>query len=649
MLTTTDVNGHPYNRLLLVITLLIGTFTTFLTQTILTTAYPTLMADFHISASAVQWLTTGFMLIMGIMIPVSAWLLDKFNVKYLYLTAMTIFFLGSLICWLAPDFQVLLAGRLTQAIGVGMSMPTFQTVMFTIFPPGKRGSAMGLAGIVIGLAPAIGPTLSGWILLNHTWRALFAVIMPIAAGVVLLAIYSMRKVLPTSNPKIDIPSIIASTLGFGGLLYGFSTVGDAGWTDSQVLISLAIGIIFVALFCVRQLRLETPLLELRVFKSRTYTLSVILTAVAFMSMVGVEMVLPMYIQTIRGESAFHSGMILFPGAIMMGIMSPITGRIFDKIGAKRLAVAGLFLLVAGSLPLVTLTANTPIIYITTIYTVRMFGITMVTMPVTTAGMNALPTHLINHGTAVNNTVRQVAASIGTAILVSVLSVVTKDATPAASGRLLDPIHYTNAMNNAVIAGYRAAFAVSLVMAALGLVLSLFLKTDVIDRRDASMIILLLIVGALAFFWAVVLMQPSRRRQLTIWVSAGLVLAPILLLSVNDLYHVGFNIDETTELQPLAPMDDQLQISRRPIGTAKKHFSYRYLIISDATVHTATPSTTVSTRIEHGTIPQVAVTTQKLTYSNALTAILFAGSGEQGKAIGKIYTFTLPANWQIVDQ
>ncbi|MGY0397340.1 MFS transporter [Lacticaseibacillus paracasei] len=161
---------------------------------------------------------------------------------------MTIFFLGSLICWLAPDFQVLLAGRLTQAIGVGMSMPTFQTVMFTIFPPGKRGSAMGLAGIVIGLAPAIGPTLSGWILLNHTWRALFAVIMPIAAGVVLLAIYSMRKVLPTSNPKIDIPSIIASTLGFGEACFMASPqlVMLVG-TDSQVLISLAIGIIFSCL------------------------------------------------------------------------------------------------------------------------------------------------------------------------------------------------------------------------------------------------------------------------------------------------------------------------------------------------------------------------------------------------------------------
>ncbi|HAJ53793.1 MAG TPA: MFS transporter, partial [Lactobacillus sp.] len=352
-------------------------------------------------------------------------------------------------------------------------------------PPEKRGSAMGLAGIVIGLAPAIGPTLSGWILLHHTWRALFAVIMPIAAGVVLLATYSMRKVLPTSHPKIDVPSIIASTLGFGGLLYGFSTVGDAGWTDTQVLISLAIGIIFVALFCWRQLHLKTPLLELRVFKSKTFTLSVILTAVAFMSMVGVEMVLPMYIQTIRGESAFHSGMILFPGAIMMGIMSPITGRIFDRIGAKRLAVAGLFLLVTGTLPLMTLTETTPLIYITTVYTVRMFGITMVTMPVTTAGMNALPTHLINHGTAVNNTIRQVAASIGTAILVSVLSVVTKGATPAASGKALDPIDYANALHQATLAGYRAAFAVSLVMAALGLILSFFLKNDAMDRRDAS--------------------------------------------------------------------------------------------------------------------------------------------------------------------
>nr|WP_269109162.1 MDR family MFS transporter [Lacticaseibacillus saniviri] len=476
-----DVNGKPYNRLLLVITLLVGTFTTFLTQTILTTAFPTLMQDFNISASAVQWLTTGFMLVMGIMIPISAWLLSKINVKVLYLSAMTIFFFGTLLARFAPTFGVLLAGRLIEAVGVGISAPTFQTVMFTIFPANKRGSAMGLAGIVIGLAPAIGPTLSGWVLLNNSWRALFTVILPIALAVIVLASYSMRKVLPTTNPKIDLLSVAESTIGFGSLLYGFSSVGENGWTSPEVMITLAIGIIFVALFVYRQLHMDTPLLELRVFKSPIFTLSVILTAVAFMSMVGVEMVLPMYLQTSHGQSAFNSGLILFPGAIMMGIMSPITGRIFDRIGAKRLANTGLFLLVLGTIPLMTVNVNTPIIFITVIYTLRMFGITMVTMPVTTAGMNALPDNLINHGTAVNNTVRQVAASIGTALLVSVLSVVTKGQTPAKGMAATAPLHFAKSMQSAVVNGYRAAFVVSLTLAVLGFVLSLFLKRDRIDN------------------------------------------------------------------------------------------------------------------------------------------------------------------------
>ena len=217
------------------------------------------------------------------------------------------------------------------------------------------------------------------------------------------------------------------------------------------------------------------------FQSKSFTLSVILTAVAFMSMVGVEMVLPMYIQTIRGQSAFHSGLILLPGAIMMGIMSPVTGRIFDRIGAKRLATCGLFLLLVGTFPLITLTADTPILFVTVLYTVRMFGITMVTMPVTTAGMNSLPNNLINHGTAVNNTIRQVAASIGTAILVSVLSTVTKGQTPASALAKTDPIAFARAMNNATVAGYRAAFVVSLILAALGFALSFMLKKDPIDQ------------------------------------------------------------------------------------------------------------------------------------------------------------------------
>ncbi|MFD1392602.1 MDR family MFS transporter [Lacticaseibacillus jixianensis] len=477
----TDVNGKPYNRTLLVVTMLIGTFTTFLTQTILTTAFPTLMRAFHINASAVQWLTTGFMLVMGIMIPVSAWLLSKFNVKYLYMTAISIFFLGTLISRFAISFPMLLSGRLIQAMGVGMSAPTFQTVMYSVFPPNKRGSAMGLAGIVIGLAPAVGPTLSGWILLNHSWRSLFSVILPIAALVLILSAYSMRKVLTTTDPKIDVLSVVESTIGFGSLLYGFSSVGDAGWGSPLVLGTLTLGVVVVGAFVYRQLHLETPLLELRVFTSKTYTLSVILTAVAFMSMVGVEMVLPMYIQTIRGQSAFHSGLILLPGAIMMGIMSPITGRIFDRMGAKRLATTGLFLLLVGTFPLITLTPDTPILFVTVLYTVRMFGITMVTMPVTTSGMNALPDNLINHGTAVNNTVRQIAASIGTAVLVSVLASVTKGQVPAAGLAKADPVAFATQMQTATVAGYRAAFVVSLTFAVIGFCLSLRLKNDAIDQ------------------------------------------------------------------------------------------------------------------------------------------------------------------------
>ena len=463
----------------MVLTLLTGTFTTFLTQTILTTAFPTLMATFHIGASAVQWLTTGFMLVMGIMIPVSAWLLAKFNVKYLYISAISLFLFGTIICRFAVSFPMLLAGRLIQAAGVGMSAPTFQNVMYSIFPPEKRGSAMGLAGIVIGLAPAIGPTLSGWVLLHHSWRSLFSIIIPIAILVIVAASFTMRKVLTTTDPKIDSVSVVMSTIGFGSVLYGFSTVGDQGWGSPVVLGALALGIIFVILFVYRQLHMETPLLELRVFTSPIYTLSVILTAVAFMSMVGVEMVLPMYIQTIRGESAFNSGLILLPGAVMMGIMSPITGRIFDHLGAKRLSNTGLFLLLVGTIPLIAVGEDTPIAIITVLYAVRMFGITMVTMPVTTAGMNALPANLISHGTAVNNTVRQIAASIGTAILVSVLSVVTKANMPGAGVSAAAALAQTRA---ATVSGYRAAFIVSTVFAIIGYVLATRLPQDRIDQQ-----------------------------------------------------------------------------------------------------------------------------------------------------------------------
>ncbi len=294
-----DIYGKPYNRSLLVMVLLIGTFCTVLNQTLLTTAFPTLMDAFDISASDVQWLTTGFLLVNGIMIPITAWLINKFSSRNLYLTAMSIFLAGTIACFAAPNFSTLLIGRLVQAAGVGISMPLLQNIMLSIFPPEKRGSAMGMSGIVIGLAPALGPTLSGWIIDHYDWRYLFGMVIPIVVLVLVLALFLMKSVIELSHPKIDLFSAILSTLGFGTLLYGFSSVGDKGWGSMEVIGFLAAGVFFIAFFAWRQLHIEHPFLELRVFKSTTFTLASILSGVTNMAMIGAEMVLPLYIQNIR--------------------------------------------------------------------------------------------------------------------------------------------------------------------------------------------------------------------------------------------------------------------------------------------------------------------------------------------------------------
>ena len=433
------------------------------------------MKDFDITTSTVQWLTTGFMLVNGIMIPVSAWLSSRFSTKWLYLSAMAIFEVGTILCWTAPNFQMLLTGRLIQAVGVGVTMPLLQTIMLTIFPADKRGAAMGMAGIVIGLAPAIGPTLSGWIIDNMSWRDLFGLIIPIVAVVLVAGFFFMANVLETSKPRLDFWSLILSTIGFGSLLYGFSSVGDNGWTSAIVLSTLIIGIVFIGLFVWRQLHMENPFLEFRVFKHSTYTIAAILSSVTYMAMIGAEMVIPLYLQIIHGFSAFHSGLTLLAGALMMGVMSPITGRAFDRFGAKRLSILGMFLLTVGTIPFMFITRDTATIYIVILYALRMFGISMVMMPTTTAGMNALPVELMGHGTAVNNTVRQIAGSIGTALLTSVLSNVTDNTKPAHSLIKSNPLAYKDKYFDATLNGYHAAFYVAVAFCVVGLVVAFFMK------------------------------------------------------------------------------------------------------------------------------------------------------------------------------
>ena len=288
-----DINGQTYNRSLMIFVLLIGAFCTILNQTILSTAFPALMDAFNISTATVQWLTTGFLMVNGIMIPVSAYLTSRFNTKSLFIIAMSTFEVGTILAWIAPSFAVLLAGRLIQAVGVGINMPLMQNIMLTVYPPEKRGAAMGVNGLVIGLAPAIGPALSGWVIDSYSWRWLFGMIAPITALVIIVSFFAVKNVIPNKKPHLDWLSVVISTLGFGSMLYGFSSVGDKGWTDPVVLSTIIIGVILVGILIMRQNKLDDPFLEFKVFESKEFSLATILSSIVMMAIVGVEFVIPL--------------------------------------------------------------------------------------------------------------------------------------------------------------------------------------------------------------------------------------------------------------------------------------------------------------------------------------------------------------------
>ncbi|PAE27699.1 MFS transporter [Paenibacillus sp. 7884-2] len=456
-----------FNKAPLIAVLLSGAFVAILNQTLLATALPHIMADLQLDANTAQWLQSVFMLVNGIMIPITAFLIERFTTRALFLTAMTIFGLGTLMCAIAPVFSILMAGRVLQAAGAGIIMPLMQTIMFMIFPIEKRGSAMGMFGLVIAFAPAIGPTLSGLIVDHFPWRSLFYIILPIVILDIIFAYLLLKNVTNRTFPKLDILSIVLSTLGFGGLLYGFSTAGNSGWTSMQVVLSLLIGALALVWFIFRQLKLEQPILEFRVFKYSVFTITTVLGMVLFIAMIGAAVILPLMMQNMLGFSALESGLALLPGALLMGIMSPITGRLFDKFGARWLSIIGVTILVITTFMFAIFTEETTFTYIAAVNAIRMFGISMVMMPVTTAGLNQLPTKLIPHGTAMNNTMRQVAGSVGTALLVTVM---TSNSIPDQG--VAGMLH-----------GVNISFIVAAIFAVIALIMAFFIKNSRPENPD----------------------------------------------------------------------------------------------------------------------------------------------------------------------
>lgn len=447
-----------------------GAFISILNQTIMIPAVPVIMEEFRLTANTGQWLTTSFMLTNGIMIPVTAFLIEKYTTRTLFFVSMGLFAVGTAIAGVAPDYTLLLGGRIVQACGAGILMPLMQTVLLTIVPKERRGAAMGVVGLVISFAPALGPALGGWIVEVYSWRILLYVIVPFTVLDLALGYFTLKNVTELFHPKVDILSIVYSTLGFGGLLYGFSAAGSNGWSSPDVATTLIVGSITLALFIQRQLTMERPMLELRIFRYRLFTVSTIIGMIAFALIIVAEVILPIYLQTVRGFSALETGILLLPGAILMGLVSPIAGRIFDKYGARWLSIIGLLILTVSTLPFTQLTLTTSYNYLMFMYTVRLLGITLVMMPVTTAGLNKLPQRLIAHGTAMSNTTRQIAASIGPALLVTVMTSGVPKAEQAANSL-------------ALIQGANRAFLVAALIALFALALCYFIDDGKVPARE----------------------------------------------------------------------------------------------------------------------------------------------------------------------
>lgn len=294
------------------------------------------------------------------------------------------------------------------------------------------------------------------------WRSVFYVVLPIAILDMIAAYFLLKNVTELKKPKLDILSVILSTVGFGAILYGFSVAGDAGWLSLEVILTIVIGSISLYWFITRQLNLKEPLLEFRVFKHSTFTLATALGMLVFAAMIGTNVILPLYMQNMVGFSALESGLVLLPGAIIMGFSNPITGYLFDRFGGKWLARGGLLLLALTTFAFTNLSADTSFNYLATMNAIRMISIAMVMMPMTTMALNQLPNELIPHGTAMNNTFRQVAGSVGTAVLVTIMS------TAAIPGEDI----------NGIIHGVNVSFIVAAIIAIVGFILSFKLKEEI---------------------------------------------------------------------------------------------------------------------------------------------------------------------------
>lgn len=404
--------------------LVAAAFVVILNETIMFNALPSLMREFDVDVTTAQWLSTGFMLTMAVVIPVTGWFLLRVTTRQAFGLAMAVFCLGTLIAAVAPAFSVLLLGRIVQAMGTAVMMPLLMTTLMTIVAPEDRGRVMGNVTLAMSAAPALGPTASGLILEVASWRWMFGVVLPIAAGIGLAGHLRLRNVGEPGAASIHVPSVVLSAIGFGTLVYGLSEFGHGGDARLQGALFALVGLVFVTVFVVVQVRLQRvdrPLLDLRTLRQPTYRLGLIIMAAAFAGMFGSMLILPVYLQNLRHLSTLETGLLMMPGGLAMGLLGPRVGRWFDARGSRLLVVPGGIgaLLALGVLAQVSL--STPIWAILASHMLLMVSLALIFTPVFTLALGDIPPHLYSHGSSLLGALQQVAGALGTAIVATLLA------------------------------------------------------------------------------------------------------------------------------------------------------------------------------------------------------------------------------------
>ena len=410
--------GVSKKDMVMVAVLLAGTLLAVLNQTLLSPALPAIMSSLGVDATTVQWLTSGYSLVEAVIIPLSAYLIGRFSTRQLFITAFAIFTVGSLAAALAPNFWVLLGGRVLQAACTGMAMPMVFTVILLVFPREKRGTAMGVIGLIIGFAPAIGPSLAGLLVDSVGWRWLFGIVTLLSVVVIVLAVAVLRNYGDFKRTTFDKLSVVLSSVGLVCLLYGLSTFASS---DNLALTAglVVVGLVLVGLFVRRQMVLEVPMLQVDILRTRKYATAVVIIVLVQAALMGTGVITPLYIQGILGYSATMSGVAMLPGALIGALMGLVSGRLFDRFGVRRVVIPGVIVAVLGASGLARLGIDSSFINLTITYTVLVVGLQFTMTPLNTWGVNSLDNSVIQHAQGVSNTLNQVAASMGTAMLVSI--------------------------------------------------------------------------------------------------------------------------------------------------------------------------------------------------------------------------------------